>query len=83
MQAALQVRAHILDSASNEKHSQDMIRTLALDDSNLEDAARGLEFLKEWKAEQKYIDDYMAAAHERYPEASAFQEQKKSPTTGR
>ncbi|KAL9130976.1 MAG: hypothetical protein Q9217_000965 [Psora testacea] len=77
VQAALQLRADILDTTSKEKHSQDMIRTLALEDSSLEDATRGLESLKRWKAQQRYIDDYIAAAHARYPEATAFQEMKK------
>ena len=72
VQAALRVRAHILDSAMTEKCSQDMIRTLGLENSDLEDATRGLEYLKGFKADQKYIDDYIAAANARYPEANAF-----------
>ena len=71
VQAALQIIVRLLDPASKEKCSQDMIRTLALDHA-LEDAIRGLEILRGWKAEQRYVDDYVAAAHERYPEATAF-----------
>ena len=52
-----------------------MIRTLALK-GNLEDARRGLDVLRGWKAEKKYIDDYLAAAHVRYPNATAFIENK-------
>ena len=65
----------ILDPASKENCSQGMIRTLALK-GNLEDARRGLEVLRGWKAEKKYIDDYLAAAHVRYPNATAFIENK-------
>ena len=61
-----------LDPSSSEKNQQDVIRTLALEESSLEDAVRGLELLKEWKAKDQYRDDYLAAAHERWPEASAF-----------
>ncbi|KAL9104103.1 MAG: hypothetical protein Q9163_000905 [Psora crenata] len=73
----LQLRAYILDTRFNENHSQDMIRTLALEDSNLEDAMRGLDILKGWNAQHKHIEDYIAAAHARYPEATAFKEQDK------
>ena len=71
MHACLKVR-QFLDPSSSEKNQQDVIRTLALEGSSLEDAARGLELLKEWKAKDQYRDDYLAAAHERWPEASAF-----------
>lgn len=70
--ACLQVR-QMLDPSSTEKNQQDVIRTLALDGSSLKDATRGLEMLTEWKAKEQYIDDYMTAAHERWPEASAFE----------
>ncbi len=72
VQAALRVR-RLLDPGSNEKNQQDVIRTLALEGSNLEDAVRGLDLLKEWKAKDRYLNDYVAAAHERWPEASAFE----------
>lgn len=71
MQACLRVR-QLLDPSTSEKNQQDVIRTLALEGSSLEDAVRGLELLKEWKAKDQYQDDYLAAAHERWPEASAF-----------
>lgn len=71
MQAALKVR-QLLDPSSSEKNQQDVIRTLALDGSILDDAVRGLGMLKGWKAKDRYLTDYVAAAHERWPEASAF-----------
>ena len=77
VQVALQVRVYILDPASKEKCSQDMIKTLALK-GNLKDATRGLDLLREWKVEKRYIDDYLAAAHVRYPNATAFIEKRVS-----
>lgn len=71
MQACLRVR-QLLDPSGSEKNQQDITRTLALEGSSLEDAVRGLELLKEWNAKDQYQDDYLAAAHERWPEASAF-----------
>ena len=71
VQAALRVRM-LLDSSSSEKNQQDVIRTLALDGSSLEDAVRGLATLKKWKAKDQYTTDYVAAAHERWPDADAF-----------
>ena len=71
VQACLRVR-QMLDQGSSETNQQNLIRALALEGCNLDDAVHGLELLKEWKAEPKYRDDYIAAAHERWPEASAF-----------
>ena len=62
-----------LDPGSSEKNQQDVIRTLALEGIGLEDAVKGLELLKEWKAKDQYQNDYLAAARERWPEATAFQ----------
>ena len=76
VQTALRARVDILDPSSKDTASQDMIRTLALEAGSLEDATRGLELLKNWKAEHQYIDTYIATAHERYPKATAFQEKK-------
>ena len=73
VQACLKVR-QLIDPSSREKSQQDVIRTLALDGSSLEDAVRGLDLLEEWKAEPRYKDDYLVAAHERWPEASAFKQ---------
>ena len=72
VQACLKMK-QFLDPSSSEKNQQDIIRTLALEGSSLEDAVRGSELLKEWQAKDQYRDDYLAAAHERWPEASAFQ----------
>ena len=72
IQSALRVRVKIIDPSTKEKSSQDIIRTLALEQSNLPDAKKGLETLRELNAETKYIDDFLAAAHARYPEANAF-----------
>lgn len=71
VQAAIRARANIIDPISKDKCFQDMIRTLALD-CNLEHATNGLNTLRDWHSEKRYIDDYKAAAHERYPEASVF-----------
>ena len=75
VQACLKVR-QMLDPSTSEKVQQDLIRTLALENCSLKDAVRGLEILEEWKPEPKYKDDYIAAAHERWPEASAFASKK-------
>ena len=48
------------------------MRTLALEGSSLHDAIRGLELLKKWKAQDQYEEDYVTAAQERWPEATAF-----------
>lgn len=74
VQAALKVR-QLLDPSSSEKNQQDIIRTLALEGSSLNDEVKGLEILKVWKAKEQYMDDYVAAAHERWPEASAFEKE--------
>lgn len=71
VQACLRV-IQLLDQSSSERNQQNLIRTLALEGCSLIDAVRGLELLKEWKVEPRYRDDYIAAAHERWPEASAF-----------
>ena len=75
VQACLKAR-QFLDPSSSDTNQQDVIRTLALEGSTLEDAMRGLELLKEWKSKDQYRDDYLAAAHERWPEASAFKKKK-------
>ena len=72
VQACLRAK-QLLDPSSSEKNQQDVIRTLALEGTSLADAVRGSELLKEWKAKDQYRDDYLAAAHDRWPEASAFQ----------
>ena len=72
VQSALRARVNILDPSTKEKSSQDVIRTLALDQSNLVDARRGLDILREWKADTKFMEDYLTAAQARYPEANAF-----------
>lgn len=72
VQAALRVR-QLLDPNTREKNQQDVIRTLALEGCRLEDAVAGLDFLKGEKAKARYVDDYVAAARERWPEATAFE----------
>ena len=66
------MRALLLDPGSKTKCSEDMIRTLALENSNLKEATKGLEALKDFRTDQKYIDDYINAANVRYPQASVF-----------
>lgn len=73
VQAALRVR-QLLDPSSLEKNLQDVIRTLALERCSLQDAVSGLEDLKGAKAKKQYVDDYVAAARERWPEATAFEQ---------
>ena len=72
VQSSLKVK-RLLDPESDEKTQQDLIRTLALEGCGLQDALRGLELLREWKAKSQYVDDYVAAAHERWPNATAFE----------
>lgn len=72
VQAALRVR-QLLDPDSREKNQQDVIRTLALEGCGLEDAVAGLEWLRGEKAKREYVDDYVAAARERWPDATAFE----------
>ncbi len=72
VQAGLRVR-QLLDPSSFEKNQQDVIRTLALEACSLEDAVAGLEQLTKSMPKTQYVNDYVAAARERWPEASAFQ----------
>jgi hypothetical protein len=72
VQAALRVRQS-LDRSSLEKNQQDVIRTLALDGCSLADAVAGLKQLRSSKPKGQYVDDYVAAARERWPQASAFE----------
>ena len=76
VQACLKVR-RLIDPESDEKSQQDLIRTLALGGCTLQDALEGLELLKEWKAKSQYVEDYTAAAHERWPNATAFEKKPK------
>ncbi|KAL8988505.1 MAG: hypothetical protein Q9177_002434 [Variospora cf. flavescens] len=62
----------LLDPKSADENQKDVIRTLALPLVSLEDAVSGLELLNDWHAESRYRNDYMAAAHERWPEATVF-----------
>ncbi|KAL9588617.1 MAG: hypothetical protein Q9203_002582 [Teloschistes exilis] len=71
VQASLKVR-QLLDPKTADENQKDVIRTLALPSVSLEDAIRGRDLLKEWKAESRYQETYLAAAHERWPEATAF-----------
>ncbi len=63
---------HFLEPKTHKDNHKDILRTLALNSVSLKDAVRGLELLDAWKAEPRIRDDYIAAAHERWPEASAF-----------
>ncbi|KAL8831127.1 MAG: hypothetical protein Q9170_005429 [Blastenia crenularia] len=71
VQASLRVR-QMLDPETSDDNQKDVIRTLALPTVPLEDAVQGLELLNEWKGPSRYREDYIAAAHERWPEATAF-----------
>ncbi|KAL8998013.1 MAG: hypothetical protein Q9169_002853 [Polycauliona sp. 2 TL-2023] len=71
VQASLCARQGI-DPKTADENQKDVIRTLALPSSSLEDAIQGLELLKDWKAQSRYRDDYIVAAHERWPEAIDF-----------
>lgn len=72
VRAALQVRYELLDPQAKDECSKDLVRTLALESSDLKDATQGLQVLREWKADEKYIKLYLDAARERYPDAGAF-----------
>ncbi|KAL8667441.1 MAG: hypothetical protein Q9202_000657 [Teloschistes flavicans] len=71
VQASLKVR-QLLDSKTADENQKDVIRTLALPSVSLEDAIRGRDLLREWKAVSRYQEDYLAAAHQRWPEATTF-----------
>lgn len=71
VQASLRVR-QILDPKTSDDNLKDVIRTLALPLASFADAVQGLELLKNWGAQPRYLEDYIAAAHERWPEATAF-----------
>ncbi len=75
VQASLRTR-QLLDPKTADENQKDVIRTLALPSVSLEDAVRGSDLLKEWRAESRYLDDFIAAAHERWPEATTFITQK-------
>ncbi|KAL8808631.1 MAG: hypothetical protein Q9200_004175 [Gallowayella weberi] len=75
VQACLRVR-QFLDPKTADDNQKDVIRTLAVPSVSLEDAIHGLDLLKEWKAESRYRQGYVAAAHERWPEATVFISQK-------
>ena len=66
----------MLNLESKEENCKDVVRTLAIDGSTLEDAFRGLDLLVEWKAEEKFRNDYLEAARVRWPECSRFAKKK-------
>jgi len=72
VQASICTR-HFLEPKTHEDNRKDILRTLALGSVSLKEAVRGLELLKAWKGEQRIQDDYINAAHERWPEANAFE----------
>ena len=71
VQASLRAR-QVIDPTTADENQKDVIRTLALPSVSLEDAIRGLDLLNDWKAQSRYREDYIAAAHERWPEATVF-----------
>lgn len=71
VQASLRIR-QVLDPKTSDENQKDVIRTLALPSVSLADAVQGLELLKTWGAQSQFREDYVAAAHERWPEAMAF-----------
>ncbi|KAL8669970.1 MAG: hypothetical protein Q9168_005463 [Polycauliona sp. 1 TL-2023] len=71
VQASLCAR-QVVDPKTADENQKDVIRTLALPSASLEDAIRGLDLLKDWKAQSRYREDYIVAAHERWPEAIDF-----------
>ncbi|KAL8654086.1 MAG: hypothetical protein Q9226_003568 [Calogaya cf. arnoldii] len=71
VQASLCAR-QVIDPKTADENQKDVMRTLALPSVSLEDAIRGLDLLKDWKAQSRYQEDYTTAAHERWPEATAF-----------
>ena len=73
VQSCLKIR-QLLDPSRKEKNQQDLIRTLALEGCDLEDALNGLELMRGWGPNSGYSKDYICAAHARWPEASAFEQ---------
>ncbi|KAL8843438.1 MAG: hypothetical protein Q9176_002051 [Flavoplaca citrina] len=71
VQASLRAR-QVIDPTTADENQKDVMRTLALPSVSLEDAIRGLDLLNDWKAQSRYREDYIAAAHERWPEATVF-----------
>ena len=66
----------LLKPETKADNCKDMIRTLAIDGSTLEDAFQGLDLLAEWKADDKFRNDYIDSARARWPECSRFSEKK-------
>lgn len=71
VQAGLRAR-HLLDPASRAQNQADLLHALILDSTSLQDAINGLPLLKQWHAEVSAQKQYVAKAHERWPEATAF-----------
>ncbi|MCJ1266524.1 hypothetical protein MMC22_006409 [Lobaria immixta] len=69
----LQARQY-LDPNTREQNQKDFLGTLGLDETSVQDASVGLEILKGWEVEPAVRKEYTATAHERWPEASAFNE---------
>lgn len=63
-----------LDPDLQEQNQKDLLGTLRLEGISIQDARVGLEILKDWEVEPAVRQDYTALAHERWPEASAFNE---------
>jgi peptide alpha-N-acetyltransferase len=52
---------------------EDLLSTIDLETSSLEDAMSGLRLLDEWESSQNAKSAYISHAHQRWKEASAFQ----------
>ena len=72
VQASICAR-NFLELESHLENQKDILRTLALGSVSQKDAVRGLELLNAWQADQRICDDYIAAAHERWPHAGTFE----------
>jgi N-alpha-acetyltransferase 15/16, NatA auxiliary subunit len=72
IQAGLRVRALIRKGAEEEDES-DLLATLSLDSTTLQDAKAGLELMNDWSSSAEARNAYKKAAAEPWTRASAFQ----------
>ncbi len=61
------------DADARERDRKDLLATLELESITLPDAVAGLDLLRACTTEPDAVDEYLAAARTRWPEATAFQ----------
>lgn len=70
--AAASVRK-LINPDSQPQNEKNLISTLGLENTSLEDAVAGLQLLNDWGSSDDTRAEYTQAAHKRWAEASAFQ----------